>query len=320
MTTSTAQPSPLAPAIALARDIKLSHSIFALPFALLATFLAAASSTPTTSPATLNSLVVTGRLPSAAEVGLIVLCMILARTFAMSINRWADARIDIENPRTAKRAIPAGRVSASFVLTAAIVCALATVAAASGFYFVRGNPWPFIASPFVLFWLGLYSFTKRFTWFCHLVLGTALALSPLAASLAIEPTYLTQPQPYLLALMVACWVAGFDVIYALQDVEMDRKQGLYSMPSRLGVEPALWVSRTLHVVSLAALVLLARTDPHLHTLFAMGIVVVAALLILEHALVWGSRTHHINIAFLTVNGLISLLLGALGIADVIRSL
>ncbi|MCE9589667.1 MAG: putative 4-hydroxybenzoate polyprenyltransferase [Planctomycetes bacterium] len=297
--------STASPVVALARDIKLSHSIFALPFALLATFLAAAHG---------------GGLPGWDSVVLIVACMVLARTFAMSVNRWADARIDRENPRTAGRAIPAGRVSASFVLTAAIVCAAGTVVAASGFWVIHDNPWPVIASPLVLGWLALYSFTKRFTWFCHLVLGVALALSPLAATLAITPEFLASKEPYLLALMVACWVAGFDVIYALQDVEMDRKQGLHSMPSRLGVEPALWVSRLLHAGSLAALVVLARTSPHLHILFAVGVGLVAALLVLEHALVWGSKTHRINMAFFTVNGVISLLLGGLGIIDVIRSL
>lgn len=297
--------SPLSPFVALARDIKLSHSVFALPFALLGTFLAAAY---------------VGTLPGWDAVALIVVCMVFARTFAMAMNRWADAGIDRENPRTAKRAIPAGRVSASFVLVAAVVCAAGTVAGAAGFLLLRGNPWPLIASPFVLFWLGLYSFTKRFTWFCHIVLGTALALSPLAASLAIEPSYLATPRPYLLALMVACWVAGFDIIYALQDVEMDRRQGLHSMPSRLGVERALWISRVLHALSIAALVLLLRTDPHLHAFFAVGVFIVAALLVLEHALVWGSKTHHIHIAFLTVNGVISVLLGVLGITDVLRSL
>lgn len=297
--------SLLTPIIALARDIKLSHSVFALPFALLGTFLAAAH---------------VGKLPGWDAVALIVVCMVFARTFAMAMNRWADAGIDRDNPRTAKRAIPAGRVSASFVLVAAVVCAVATVAGAAGFLQLRGNHWPLIASPFVLFWLGLYSFTKRFTWFCHIVLGTALALSPLAASLAIEPRYLATPRPYLLALMVACWVAGFDIIYALQDVEMDRQQGLHSMPSRLGVERALWISRVLHALSIAALILLLRTDPHLHVFFAVGVFIVAALLVLEHALVWGSKTHHIHIAFLTVNGVISVLLGVLGITDVVRSL
>jgi 4-hydroxybenzoate polyprenyltransferase len=287
----------------LARDIKLSHSVFALPFALLATFLAASH----------------GReLPNVTTLGLIVLCMVLARTAAMAMNRWADARFDADNPRTAKRAIPSGRLSSRFVLGAIVVCGLAFIAATSGFYLLRGNPWPLLLSPLMLAWLLAYSYTKRFTWMCHLFLGSALALSPLAAAIAVEPAYLGRPEPYLLFAMVMSWVAGFDILYALQDTDIDRTAGLYSIPSRLGESTALAISRLLHAMSLTSLIYLVKLSPVLGTLFTVGIVIVAILLVIEHAIVWRSRTHHINIAFLTVNGVISLLLGALGIADVLR--
>ncbi|MCC7205139.1 MAG: UbiA family prenyltransferase, partial [Phycisphaeraceae bacterium] len=157
---------------ALARDIKLSHSVFALPFALLATFLAASHR---------------GRLPGVLELTLLVVCMVLARTLAMSVNRWADAGLDAQNPRTARRAIPAGRLSRSFVLGAAVVCFAGFVLAAGGFWLVNGNPWPVVLSPLVGGWLALYSFTKRYTWLCHLFLGSSLALSPIAATIAIDP-------------------------------------------------------------------------------------------------------------------------------------
>ncbi|MFW6032211.1 MAG: UbiA-like polyprenyltransferase, partial [Phycisphaeraceae bacterium] len=287
---------------AVARDIKLSHSVFALPFALLATFLAAGW---------------TGRLPSLAELGLIVLCMVLARTVAMSINRWADASIDAANPRTAGRAIPRGAVSRGFVLGVAIACGAGFVLAAAGFWWLRANPWPVLLSPAVLAHLAAYSFTKRVTWGCHLVLGSALALSPLAASLAIEPGYLAALEPWLIAALVTAWVAGFDIIYALQDTEVDCEQGLFSMPSRLGVGPALWISRALHAFAAAALLHLGWHSDQLGGLFFAAAVATAALLILEHALVWGSKTHRIPLAFLTVNGVISLLLGAAGIAEVV---
>ncbi|MBI1336601.1 MAG: 4-hydroxybenzoate octaprenyltransferase [Phycisphaera sp.] len=290
----------------LAGDIKLSHSVFALPFALLAAFIAAAGDG---SPA--------GKPPGILPGVLIVVCMVLARTVAMSVNRWADARLDADNPRTRGRAIPSGRLSRSYVLTVALVCAGLFIVAASGFWILDDNPWPVLLSPLVLVWLCLYSFTKRFTWLCHLFLGTALAISPLAAGLAIRPESLARPDLYLLFVMVASWVAGFDIIYALQDVEIDRASGLWSMPSRLGVEPALWVGRLLHLISLAALVTLVQVSPTLGYLFAVGVGLVACLLVLEHALVWGSRTYHIPMAFFTVNGLISLLLGGLGIADVV---
>lgn len=295
---------PSSPIVLLAKDIKLSHSVFALPFALLATFLASAEA---------------GRLPGWDILSLVVACMVLARTMAMSVNRWADANLDAANPRTARRAIPSGRLSSRFVGGAAIVCALAFIAVTSGFYFLHRNPWPLVLSPIVLAWLAGYSYTKRFTWLCHVFLGVALAMSPVAAAIAVYPAVLARPDIFLLALMVACWVAGFDVIYALQDVEVDRAKGLFSMPSRLGVEPALWVSRAMHLIALASLALLAKLSPHLGAAFAVGIVLVAALLILEHAIVWKSKTHHIDIAFFTLNGVISLLLGGLGIFDVIRT-
>ena len=295
----------LSPLLHLARDIKLSHSVFALPFALLATYLAAASE---------------GRLPEPVELGLIVASMVLARTVAMTMNRWADAHLDAQNPRTAGRAIPSGRLGARFVLGCAVFCGTGFIVCCGLFWLYRQNPWPLLLSPLVLAWLVLYSFTKRFTWLCHLFLGSGLALSPVAASIAIEPVYLLSAGPFLLAAAVCFWVAGFDVIYALLDVESDRQTGLFSMPARLGIEPALWISRGLHLAALAALVCLALLSrPITGAAFEVGVVLVAVLLAIEHGLVWGSRTHRIHIAFLTVNGLISLLLGGLGIFDAVRS-
>ena len=174
-------------------------------------------------------------------------------------------------------------------------------------------------SPVVLAWLCVYSFMKRYTWLCHLILGSALALSPLAAAVAVEPAYLSIAEPYLLAVMVMCWVAGFDVIYALQDVSVDREQGLFSMPSRLGENASLWISRILHAISIAALAALWHFNGLLDIAFLVGVIIVAALIVLEHALVWGSKTNHINMAFFTLNGVISLLLGGLGIFDVVRA-
>jgi len=284
-----------------ARDIKLSHSIFALPFALLAMFLAAGSMT---------------RLPTWIEALLILACMVTARTFAMATNRWADRKLDAANPRTAGRAIPAGKLSPWFVFGMMSLCAIAFISSCAGFVQYL-NPWPLILSPLVLAWLAFYSYAKRFTWLCHVILGIALAISPLAAAIAIEPDYLRHPGVYLLVVMVATWVAGFDIIYALQDVEVDRQMGLYSMPAKLGERKALWISRGLHVISLGSLVMLWNLERQLGVFFLGGVVIVAGLLILEHALVWGSKTGSINMAFFTVNGVISVLLGALGILDVL---
>lgn len=290
------------PFLALARDIKLAHSVFALPFALLAMFLTAGS---------------VGRLPSAGQSVLIVVCMVLARTVAMAVNRWADAGFDANNPRAAGRAIPSGRLSPAFVLGTTIVCSGLFIITTAGFWWLDGNPWPLVLSPLVLAYLAGYSFTKRFTWLCHVYLGTALALSPIAAVIAIEPGYLAALGPWLLALLVATWVAGFDIIYALQDIEVDRADGLYSMPSRLGPETSLWIARGLHLITAVVLLWLWRESPQLGTFFLIASLATIALLVLEHALVWGSKTNYISIAFMTVNGTISLLLGAAGIADIV---
>ncbi len=287
----------------VARDIKLSHTVFALPFALLAMCLASASDD------------VPGRLPHAGQVALIVLCMFLARTFAMTVNRWADAGIDATNERTAKRAIPAGRLSRGFVLGVAVGCGVLFVVAAGGFGLWFDNYWPVYLSVPVLALVGGYSFMKRYTWLCHVVLGVALAASPVAAAIAIYPPYLAEVDIWLLSGMVLCWVAGFDIIYALQDVEADRKHGLYSMPARLGVEPALWISRALHVLAVLLLCGIAILSPHLYMLFNLAVAATAALLVTEHALILKSPQRHLNMAFFTVNGIISLLLGAAGIAD-----
>ncbi|MFW6060594.1 MAG: UbiA-like polyprenyltransferase [Phycisphaeraceae bacterium] len=287
---------------ALAQDIKLAHSVFALPFALLATFLAAGSA---------------GRLPTAVTLGLIVLCMFTARTVAMAINRWADASMDAANPRTAQRAIPRGVVSREFVLGAAIACGIAFIVAASGFYFLNDNPWPVLLSPVVLAYLAAYSFTKRITWLCHVVLGGALALSPIAAVIAVEPGYLGDPAPWLLAGVVVCWVAGFDVLYALQDLRFDREAGVFSMPANLGVGPALWISRGLHALVVAGLVALVWRSDLLGVVFAVAAGLAVVLLVFEHALVWAGRTQHMKIAFGTLNGIISVALGAAGIVDVV---
>ncbi len=287
---------------ALAGDIKLSHSVFALPFALLGAYLAAGHD---------------GQLLHErwGLLGLIVLCMFFARTLAMTVNRLADHRIDQRNPRTAGRAIPSGRLSFQYVLIVTILCAIGFAAATSGFWWLDHNPWPLILCPIVIVWLSAYSFIKRFSWMCHLFLGSALAISPLAAGIAIDPSYLALPTLWLLGLMVLGWVAGFDVIYALQDRTSDLQEGLHSIPTKLNVKGSLWVSRLLHLLSVGALVGIWQTSPMLQTRFAVGIAMVVMLLVVEH---WLARKGHLEIAFFMVNGIISLLLGGLGIWDVIQ--
>jgi 4-hydroxybenzoate polyprenyltransferase len=306
--TATASVPPLRAlrrnAAVLAADIKLSHTVFALPFAVLGMALAAGWA---------------GRWPRAIELLLILVCMFTARTFAMTVNRLADAELDAANPRTAGRAIPAGRLGRAAAGWAIFVAATLFVLATAGFWWAAGNAWPLALALPVLGLLAGYSYTKRFTWLCHVYLGLALAVSPVAAALAIEPGYLAaSPVIWLLSAMVLGWVAGFDVIYALQDTAVDRELGLHSMPSRLGPESALWISRALHLGCLGALFAAAFLSPRLGGLFLMACVATAALLVLEHTLVWRSETQRIHLAFFTVNGVISLLLGLAGLLDLLR--
>ncbi len=281
---------------AFAGDIKLSHSIFALPWAILATFLAAP-----------------GARPKLGQVALIVACMVLARTVAMGANRLFDARLDAMNPRTARRAIPSGTLSSSFVATLVIVCALGFILTTSFFGSIYENWIPLIASVPVLAFVSAYPFLKRFTRFCHYYLGAALALAPVCAWVAIAGTL--SVEPLLMALAVLTWTAGFDIIYACQDFESDRATGVFSIPAKFGIGPSLWIARLTHVLCVASLIGLMLVSPRLGLLFGIGIGIATLLLIVEHAIVKPTDLSKVNLAFFTINGVISLLLGALGVID-----
>lgn len=285
-----------------AEMIKFSHTVFALPFALLATFLAARSRTP---PA----------LPGGLEFALILVCMIAARSAAMTFNRIADAAFDAANPRTANRAIPRGSISIptawGFV---ALSCAV-FLAGCAAFWLLGSNPWPLLLSAPTLAALAGYSYTKRFTRWSHLVLGAVIAFAPVAAWIAIHPTTLG-PAAWLLMLAVATWIAGFDIIYACQDVAFDRRSGLHSLPAALSIGPALWLSRGLHVVTVAALVGVGAAAG-LGPLYYSGVAITAALLVYEQSLVRTGDLSRVNLAFFTVNGLVGVGLGGLGVADVV---
>ncbi len=307
---STASLHPITAVREMAGDIKLAHSVFALPFALLGSFMAAPGSDAGWRGIDGSRF--------GGQLALIVLAMVLARTVAMLANRYLDRNIDARNPRTAGRAIPAGRLSPGQVLIAILLLGAAFALTCGGFGVFFGNWWPLILCLPVLLWISAYGWLKRFTKWCHLYLGSSLAISPLAAAIAIEPSSLgAQPALWLLALMVLSWVTAFDIIYALQDVEIDRKEGLHSIPSRLGVERGLWISRVLHLISAGALVAVWLADDRFGVLFGIGVVGVVVLLIYEHATVarWGTKK--IALAFFTLNGIISCLLGVLGCLDIL---
>ena len=277
--------------------IKFSHSVFALPYALLAACLAV------------------GGLPRWDEVLLIVWCMVAARSAAMAFNRIADARIDARNPRTAGRAIPAGIITSAAAWSFFVACAGAFLVGAAGFLWWFDNPWPLYCAPPVLMFLCLYSYTKRFTWMCHFWLGAALCLSPIAAWVALSPRTLGWPAAAL-AGAVLLWVAGFDIIYACQDIGVDRRERLFSLPANMGPVAALWIARVCHLATVVLLGLLALV-PGLGAIYLGGVTLVAALLLVEHVLVRPSDFSRINVAFLTVNGCVSILLAVAGIADLL---
>jgi 4-hydroxybenzoate polyprenyltransferase len=279
-----------------ARDIKISHTIFAMPWALLATFLAA------------------NGLPRAGQLGLIVLCMVTARTVAMSSNRLLDAELDARNPRTARRGIPSGQLSCGFFIAAAVACGFAFIAATSLFGFIYSNWFPLILAVPVLAFIASYPLLKRFTRLCHYYLGAALALAPVCAWIAV--TGRIGVPPLLIAGAVLLWTAGFDIIYACQDYQSDLQTGVASVPARIGIARALWVSRLTHAAALAFMVALGLTSPQLGLLYSIGVGCAAALLVFEHSLVRADDLSKVGIAFFTMNGIISVLVGTLGIIDV----
>jgi len=280
--------------------IKFSHSVFALPFAVLATFLAARP-----------------KLPTVPQLGLIILCMVAARSAAMTFNRIVDARFDAKNPRTTQRALPRGRISTTAAAGFFIASCAVFVLGCAGFHTLHQNSWPLRLCIPLLAVLCLYSYTKRFTPWSHLILGATIASAPVAAWIAINPATLGAPT-WLLLVAVTFWIGGFDLIYACQDTDFDRAFGLHSIPARLGIAAALWMARTFHLVSFAALVGVGLTA-ELGMLYYLGVACAAILLVVENALVSPGDLSRVNAAFFTVNSIVGLVLGVLGVLDIVLS-
>ena len=285
--------------------IKFSHSIFALPFAVMAVFLA-------------GRHIPDGGHPSIGQLVLVVICMVAARSVAMTFNRMVDARIDARNPRTAGRAIPAGLISQK-AATAFLVLAMGVFGAGClGFRVYYDNDWPIRLGGPVLLLLCGYSYAKRFTRWSHFYLGSAIALSPPAAWVAIHPDSLGWPALVLMA-AVACWIAGFDIIYSCQDIDVDRRDGLFSLPSRSGPRTALAVARACHALTVLLLLILGAVAG-LGWVYLSGVLLVAVLLVVENSLVHPGDYSRVNVAFFTVNGLVSLGLGILAVADILLAM
>ncbi|MBI4221702.1 MAG: UbiA family prenyltransferase [Planctomycetes bacterium] len=270
--------------------IKFSHTIFSFPFAVMSAFLAA------------------GGMPGMRQLLLIIAALVMARSAAMSFNRLVDTHYDINNPRTTYRVTLQKKIGRTNMWMFTILCAALFILCAWSL-----NRLALYMSPLAILIVFGYSYTKRFTHLSHFVLGLALALSPIGAWVGIQGTLAVTP--FLLAFAVILWTAGFDIIYACQDIEHDIKSGLYSVPKRLGVRSALILSGILHLFMVGILIALPRyTD--LGIIYSIGVYIVAALLLYEHALVKPKDLSRVNTAFFTMNGLISMGLMGVTLIDI----
>jgi 4-hydroxybenzoate polyprenyltransferase len=271
--------------------IKWEHSIFALPFALCGAMLAA------------------GGWPTAHQLAWIIIAMVAARSAAMAFNRLADASIDGANPRTQTRALPAGTLTPGFVATFVLVSCGIFILAAS-----QLNRFTFWLSPVALAVVLLYSYTKRFTRWSHLVLGFALGIAPSAAWIAVRGSY--DLRMLLLTAAVTFWVGGFDVLYACQDHDFDKEAGLHSIPRHSGIPSALWIARGFHLLMLLLLIGLLAVFG-MGKLALAGVIVVAVLLAYEHSLIRHDDLSKLNTAFFTMNGVISVVFFVFIAADLL---
>jgi 4-hydroxybenzoate polyprenyltransferase len=272
--------------------VKINHTIFSLPFALIGFFLAIRS---------------THQELSLRVLVLVLLCVLFARNAAMGFNRYVDREFDKKNPRTATREIPSNIISPTSALWFVIINALLFVAASYLLNFLC-----FLLSPVALLVILGYSLTKRFTSLAHIFLGVGLALAPIGAYLAVTARFDLLPLIY--SFVVIFWVSGFDILYSLQDIEFDRKENLRSLPARLGRKKALVVSSLLHLVAIA-LVVSGGIIGHFHLLYWIGAAIFTILLVYEHILVKPTDISRVNLAFATMNGMASVIFACFVIAD-----
>lgn len=276
--------------------IKFSHTIFAMPFALIGFFLGVHHS---------NDISVNDWLKLFA---LVMVCMVTARSAAMAFNRYLDRKFDALNPRTAIREIPSGKIQPQSALWFTIACSVGFVLST---YFI--NTLCFYLSPIALFVILFYSYTKRFTPLCHLVLGLGLCLAPIGAYIAVIGVF--NLLPILFSIAVLCWVSGFDIIYALQDEQFDRTHQLNSIPVALGAKNALMVAIVLHLISFTA-VLAAYFIGGFGWLYIIGLIVFGGMLVYQHSLVKPNDLSKVNIAFMTANGIASVVFAVFVLADI----
>lgn len=262
--------------------IKFQHSIFALPFAYLGAFLSQM------------------RVPDFNTLLWITIAMVSARSFAMALNRLIDIEIDRRNPRTAVRALPKRLLSIPNVILFSLVSLGIFLLAVYNLAPICRYLWPFVVFPFVI-----YPYTKRFTWLSHFILGLCLGLAPIGAWIAVTNTY--SLEAFLIGAAVLLWVAGFDILYAIQDIDFDRKHGLFSIPAQFGIRKSLTLTKLLHAVSIGILVF-SGIRLHLGVFYFTGIGVAAVLLAYENSLIKPNDVSRLNLAFFTMNGIISVVM------------
>ncbi len=278
--------------------VKFSHTIFAMPFALIGFFLGL-----NYQPGSLSTYQL------LEKFFLVLICMVTARSAAMGFNRYFDRNFDAKNPRTAIREIPRGIISPQSALRFVVLnCILFMIAT----FFI--NKICLFLAPVALFVVLFYSYTKRFTSLCHLVLGLGLSLAPIGAYLAVTGEF--NMLPLLFSFAVIFWVSGFDIIYALQDVEFDQSQHLYSIPAAVGKSKALHISELLHILS-AACVIAAGFFGHFNFLYWIGIGVFCGMLLYQHSIVKPDDLRRVNLAFMTANGIASVVFSVFVIADLL---
>lgn len=285
--------------------VKFSHTIFALPFALIGFFIALPQLN--TNPDGANTMRILLQPELLVTFFLVLVCMVTARSAAMAFNRYLDRHFDAKNPRTSIREIPAGILSAESALIFVIINCLVFIAST---YFI--NQICFYLSPVALFVILFYSFTKRFTPLCHVVLGVGLSLAPIGAYLAVTGMFAWLP--ILFSCTVIFWVSGFDIIYALQDEDFDRSNQLYSIPTVMGKKGALHISALLHLFS-SLCVIGAGVLGEFHWLYWLGVLIFVGMLLFQHRLVKPHDLSKVNIAFMTANGIASVVFGLIVIVS-----
>jgi 4-hydroxybenzoate polyprenyltransferase len=271
--------------------IKFEHSIFALPFAYLGAFLSQK------------------RVTDLLTLVWITVAMVGARSFAMAANRLIDMEIDRRNPRTAERALPKGLLSVRKVVLFSAGSLVIFLLAVYNLAPICRYVWPLVVIPFVV-----YPYTKRFTWLSHFILGLCLGLAPVGAWIAVTGTY--GPAPFLIGTAVLLWVAGFDILYAIQDIDFDREHGLYSIPARFGIRPSLSLTKVLHAASVGLFILVGMLL-HLGVFYFTGVAVAALLLAYENSLIKTDDLSRLNVAFFTMNGFTSIIMFGFVVIEVV---